>query len=220
MSSREPTDSVRRAECRLPLSMAAILFVCTGNVCRSPLAEGFLRAELRRRFGDGAPSVASAGTSGWEGSTADPRSAAVAAEHGVDISGHRARVLNAEHLDDAVLVLAMATEHLEDIAEVAPHVASRSFTLKQFVRLLEAMTPPAPGDDPSAQLSQRVEGANALRRSDLGGDPRDQDVADPLGRPLETFRAVAAELRTWCRRLEDALFGQVPAPTGTHREGG
>ncbi|MGZ8625275.1 MAG: arsenate reductase/protein-tyrosine-phosphatase family protein, partial [Actinomycetota bacterium] len=47
--------------------MASILVVCTGNVCRSPVAEGLLRAALERRFGERAPVVASAGTAGWEG---------------------------------------------------------------------------------------------------------------------------------------------------------
>ena len=70
----------------------SILFVCLGNICRSPLAEGVLRAVLAER-GKGHDIVLdSAATSGWEvGSAPDPRSIEIAARHGIDISRQRAR---------------------------------------------------------------------------------------------------------------------------------
>jgi len=78
-----------------------VLFVCTGNVCRSPIAEGLLYSLLGRRFGDGAPSVASAGTAGWEGDGAQPHSVSAAAERGIDLSGHVARRLEAGAIQEA-----------------------------------------------------------------------------------------------------------------------
>jgi protein-tyrosine phosphatase len=190
--------------------VASILVVCTGNVCRSPIAEGLLRAALRARLGDDAPSVASAGTAGWEGSPADPFSVVAASEHGADISAHRARRLLLGHLEEASLVLAMAGEHRDQVARKLPAVADRTFALKELVRLLEAL-PPAAAADPGTVLEDRVAQAAALRRGGFEGDRRDEDVLDPLGMPEEAFFAVATELDEWCSRLVDALFGRVGA---------
>ncbi len=187
--------------------MASILVVCTGNVCRSPIAEGVIRSLLVDRFGVEAPSVASAGTTGWEGSPADPGSVAAAAELGVDISGHRGRLLTEEQLDASELVVTMGAGHRDRIVWDVPRLDSRTFTLKELVRLLEAL--PAAQGRPA--LADRVAEADALRRGGFGGNRRDEDVADPLGMSLETFRAVAAELEAWSERLVAGLFGPVPA---------
>ena len=74
--------------------MSEILVVCTGNICRSPMAEGFLRAALVERLGEAAPVVTSAGTAGWDGSGAMDESIRAAQERGVDIRAHLARRLH------------------------------------------------------------------------------------------------------------------------------
>jgi len=186
--------------------MARVLVVCTGNVCRSPIAEGLLRAALEAKLGDQAPSVASAGTMGWVGSGADPASVEAAAERGVDISTHRARELRSDEVLAADLVLAMARDHEDALADLAP---TRTFTLKQLVRLLEALPAPGPGD-PDAMLTARIADADDLRRNGFEGYLYDEDVTDPLGMPLESFRAIAWELDEWCGRLADGLFGRQP----------
>ena len=193
--------------------MTSILVLCTGNVCRSPIAEGMLRSLLDGRFGASAPSVASAGMAGWEGSGADPRSVEAAAEVGIDISAHRARHVDVDEVLGATLVLAMAAEHRDELSRLLPEAASRTFTLKELVRLLESL----PGDprdgDPDEVLADRVEEADALRPGP-GGVPatrRDEDVIDPLGRRMWTFRAVASDLHAWCGRLVDGLFGVTRA---------
>ena len=122
--------------------MTSILVVCTGNICRSPISEGLLRDALERRFGAAAPDVSSAGTSGLEGSGAMPESVRAAAELGVDISGHVARRLTATMAEEADLLLCMASEHRAVIAP-APDLDDRAFTLKELVRLLETLPPPA-----------------------------------------------------------------------------
>lgn len=187
--------------------MASILVVCTGNVCRSPIAEGMLRRRLRARFGDHAPLVASAGTAGWEGSPAMPESVAAAAERGVDISRHVARRLGAEHVRAADLVIAMAAEHRDRIVAAVPEVAERTFTLKELVRLLEALPPAEPRT--AGSWMQRVTQADALRRSGTARRPADEDIVDPLGLPIEGYRAVAWELEEWCGRLVDGLAGST-----------
>ena len=190
--------------------MAGILVVCTGNVCRSPIAEGLLRAALAARLGDDAPRVSSAGTMGWEGSSADPHSVEAAAERGVDISDHRARMLRPPDVLEADLVLAMAREHQEALRALSP---AKTFTLKELVRLLETLPAPEAGD-PGAVLAERLAHADALRRNGYEGNPHDEDIVDPLGMPLESFRAVAWELDELCGRLADGLFGREPARAG------
>lgn len=191
--------------------MASILVVCTGNVCRSPVAEGLLRSAMRARFGERAPSVASAGTAGWEGSTASSGSVEAAAERGIDISSHRARRIRGDHLESATLVVAMAGEHRADVGKLVPGAAARTFTLKELVRLLEALPAPATGRDPEMLLAVRVSEAAALRLGGFEGNRHDEDIADPLGMPIETYRAIAWELDEWCARLTDGLFGRTPA---------
>lgn len=191
--------------------MASILVVCTGNVCRSPVAEGLLRSALRARFGEHAPSVASAGIAGWEGSAASSGSVEAAAERGIDISSHRARRIRGDQLESATLVLAMAGEHRADIAKLVPGAATRAFTLKELVRLLEALPDAAAGREPEMLLAVRVSEAHTLRLGGFEGNRHDEDVADPLGMPIEAYRAIAWELEEWCVRLTDGLFGRTPA---------
>jgi protein-tyrosine phosphatase len=190
--------------------MPSILVICTGNICRSPMAEGFLHTTLRRRFGDRAPSVASAGTTGWEGSRAMPESVEAAEERGVDISGHVAHRLIRGDVFDADVVVAMAAEHRDAVSRAMPEAAARTFTLKELVRLLEALPPPTRPLVPD-DLPDRVAKADELRRGGFAGNPHDEDIVDPLGLPLESFRAIAWELDEWTARLAQSLYGSAPA---------
>lgn len=191
--------------------MASILVVCTGNVCRSPIAEGMLRAAFEARLGRDAPGVSSAGIMGWSGSGADPNSVLAAAELGVDISDHRARELTTRDIASAAVIVGMARDHARAVAGPEPEARPRTFTLKELVRLLEAL-PAATG----GELAARVADADALRASGFTGKPRDEDVADPLGMAPDAFRAVARELNAWCDRLVDGLLGpEAAVATGT-----
>jgi protein-tyrosine phosphatase len=188
--------------------MASILVVCTGNVCRSPLGEGFVRRALVDRLGVDAPEVSSAGTAGWEGSGATPESVQSGAERGLDVGGHRARRLTDAMIEGADLVVTMAGEHRDEVAAAMPAVAARTFTLKELVRLLEALEPL---EGPSAAITQRVRDADTLRHAGSVGNPLDEDVVDPLGKPLDTYRAIAWEIEQWSERLAEGLAGPVPA---------
>ena len=189
------------------------------------MAEGFLRRALVRKLGARAPGVTSAGTVGWEGSGPMPEAIEAAAERGLDISSHVAQRLNAAMIGDADLVVAMAGEHREAAVELVPAAASHTYTLKELVRLLEtvdrlmASTGRGPetdddvgsSDDVAADLGVRIALAHAARTSGGEANPWDEDVVDPLGLPLDTYRAVAWELEGWSDRLVDRLFGPVPA---------
>lgn len=196
--------------------MTSILVVCTGNICRSPIAEGLLRNALQRRFGDAAPAVSSAGTSGLEGSDAMPESVQAAYELGVDISGHRGRRLTAQMAEGSDLLLCMASNH-SDVLTFEFDFGSRAFTLKELVRLLESLPTVDPGSAPAGLVS-RVAAAQAARAHHDGPASRDNDIADPLGQPIEAYRAIAWEIDTWTDRLVDGLFGPA-ADTGSALEG-
>lgn len=97
--------------------MTHVLLVCTGNICRSPLAEAMLRRELASR-GAGDITVLSAGTGAWDGAPASEGAYLVGLEHDLDLSGHRARLLTRDLVQDAGLVLTMARHHRARVHEL------------------------------------------------------------------------------------------------------
>lgn len=94
-----------------------ILMVCTGNICRSPMAEGILRKMLPPDLKP-AVTVRSAGTHGLHGNRAEPFAIQAAAAYGADITGHRARILDGPMIRSADLVLAMENYHLKKINDL------------------------------------------------------------------------------------------------------
>ncbi len=185
--------------------MTAVIVVCTGNVCRSPIAEGLVRRATEHREAGAPITVSSAGTAGWEGSPAMPEAVEAAAERGVDISGHVATRLRPGMAVSVDLVLCMAGEHRDLIASDEPEAADRTFTLKELVRLLED------GSRAAATPAARIAAAAAARTRAQGTPQPDEDIADPLGLPLDAYRAIAAELDDWIERLVSALFDPLPA---------
>lgn len=95
-----------------------MLMVCSGNTCRSPLAAALLARSIEARGDLPLVKVASAGTSAWEGAPASEGSYLVGLELGLDLGGHRARLLTRELIDDADLILTMTEAHLGRVAEL------------------------------------------------------------------------------------------------------
>jgi len=196
--------------------MAQVLLVCTGNICRSPMAEALLRSTLQRRLGDAAPAVASAGTIARDRAPAMPEAVEAAAELGVDVSSHSARRLRPEDIRGADLIVGMATEHLEDVQALVPEAESRTFTLKELVRLLED-TDPRPADATASDggLAGAVSDAHRRRTGSPAISDEDQDdVMDPLGLSLHGYRVVASELEDLCERLASGLYGGRAVASG------
>jgi protein-tyrosine phosphatase len=97
-----------------------VCFVCTGNICRSPMAESVFRTRVAEAGLDGLVEVDSAGTDGWhEGDGADPRTVSVLRANGYE-TGHAARRFNADWFSRLDLVIALDTGHLTALRHLAP----------------------------------------------------------------------------------------------------
>lgn len=94
-----------------------VLMVCLGNICRSPLAEGILKEKIKAKSLDW--TVDSAGTGSWHaGDPPDPRSIAVAATHGLDITTQRGRQIKPIDLEDYDLIFAMDSSNYQNILQL------------------------------------------------------------------------------------------------------
>jgi glycine hydroxymethyltransferase len=187
--------------------LGTILVVCTGNVCRSPMALGFLRRELDGR-GLFDVEVASAGVAGLQESPPTQEAVEAAGEHGVDISEHRGARLTRAVIEWADLIVAMAAEHQDAVVRLSPRADRRTFTLKQLVASLRA-NDPAAIVGPDADLGAAVQRVEARRGEAEPESTLDTDIADPIGMGLETYRAVAWEIDELIRSLATGLFGPV-----------
>lgn len=106
-----------------------VLLVCTGNICRSPLAAALLTKALKDRdLSD--MEVSSAGTGAWDGAPASEGAYLVALERGLDLSSHRARLLTRELVDESHLILTMARHHRARVDELGGD--GRVFVLGEF----------------------------------------------------------------------------------------
>jgi len=107
---------------------AAVLFVCLGNICRSPLAEAAFRAEADRRGLD--VTVDSAGTGDWHvGRAPDPRAQAAARRNGADISRLRARVVTPADFRRFTYIVALDAQNLKDLQAIRPADATADLSL-------------------------------------------------------------------------------------------
>ncbi|MFI6933589.1 low molecular weight protein-tyrosine-phosphatase [Streptomyces sp. NPDC050287] len=118
-----------------------VCFVCTGNICRSPMAESVFRARIQEAGLDGLVEVDSAGTGGWhEGDGADPRTVTVLVDNGYE-SAHTARRFQPSWFSRLDLVIALDSSHLRALRRLAPTAQDA-----RKVRLLRSYDPSADGD--------------------------------------------------------------------------
>lgn len=109
-----------------------ILIVCTGNICRSPMATGLLRQRLAEDGLDGDVMVYSVGTWGLDGEPASEHAVHVMAERGVDISDHRARTLQRYDVESADLILTMEERHRRSIFYAQPGMLRKVFLFSEM----------------------------------------------------------------------------------------
>ena len=139
--------------------MIKILFVCMGNICRSPTADGVFRHRLVAERLDDRVSVDSAGTHGWHvGSPPDPRSVSAALSRGIDISDVRSRKVRSTDFIAFDYVLAMDQDNLDDMGSAAARGTARVHLFLEFAPHMSETDVPDPyyGDDNGLDLFEQV----------------------------------------------------------------
>lgn len=177
--------------------------MCTGNLCRSPMAEAFFRQRCDERVMPWTTQSVGTVTAGRR-----PPEEVVDAmtRYGIDVSTHRSRRIAYGHVSAADLVIGMERSHVRDATMVLPMAFTRTFTLKELVRRGEAIGPCSqPIDHWLAWLGM------GRSPSNLVGSDAEDDIVDPYGRSWRTYLACAAEIDNLIARLVDLLVDARPA---------
>ena len=127
--------------------------------------------------------------------------------YGIDVRGHRSRLLDVAMVERADLIVAMARAHVRTVAQEVPAAFGRTFTLKELVRRASEIGIRGPDETLESWLARLHDGR---RLEDLRDVSPADDVADPIGQDADFYRSTAAELDQLIARLVDAVWGHDP----------
>ncbi len=183
-----------------------LLTVCTGNICRSPYAHLRLGHALEQ-VRPGVFDVMSAGTHALVGNPVDPGSAHILTGHGIGHDDFAARQVTEQMLRDIDIVLPLEAGHRKLVLRDSPRHLKRTYTLKEFARLLDAADAREPWtqrlaglatpEERWAALPSHLARERGLSRVAEGTD----DIADPYRQPQEVFDRMAAEVDAAVERI-------------------
>jgi low molecular weight protein-tyrosine phosphatase len=193
-----------------------ILFVCTGNVCRSPAAERLLRRHLDGVGGGIAGlsgvDVSSAGTGALVGDPVSPPMAALMEQAGADAGGFAARQLTPLLVRSADLIITMTSAHRRETVTMVPAAVQRTFVLGELAHMLDgvgdAEVAAAGGASASTAERLRVAMAIAKRHRTPGVDPA-EDIVDPYGRSDSVYSSSFAQIQAALEPLVRIVTGDL-----------
>ncbi len=158
-----------------------ILFVCTGNTCRSIMAQGMFKKMLKEKVENSYRyNIQSAGISAISGMNPTSEATSVMLEQGIDISQHQAQPLREDLVKRADLILVIANEHKEYIQRKFPFVQNKTFLLKKYTLKNEFKS--------------------------IQNNEKDYEIVDPIGRPIKFYRIVAKELKVNLKKIVDIII--------------
>ena len=197
--------------------MFTVLLVCTGNICRSALAERLGRAYLADALGKDAAALrlVSAGTHAVVDSGMHPDSALVLRGYGGEPGDFRARQLTEAHTAEADLVLTMTRAHRDEVLRLAPRALARTFALREAAALLADVGPAEPDGAGPAERARALVRAMADARSRRHGG--DDDVPDPINRAVEVHEEAGALIAAALVPILGRLAALVPPADDTGR---
>jgi protein-tyrosine phosphatase len=174
-----------------------VLFVCLGNICRSPTAEGVMRALVRDAGLEDRIELDSAGTGAWHiGNSPDARATAAARERGIALEG-AARQIERSDFAEFDLIVAMDASNVADLRRIAPDEAARA-----KIRLLREFGAPDGERDPQFDRAPDAPAAGDL------------DVPDPYHGGARGFDHVFDLVQAACAALLAELRQRLPEPAG------
>jgi protein-tyrosine phosphatase len=184
-----------------------IVFVCTGNRFRSPLAAAY----LRRLLAGSGFEISSCGTSGTARARRGvlPEAQEVAATSAIDLSSHRTRWIGEADLDDADLVLGFERSHVAAAVLEAGAPRSKTFLVTELVQLL-AYNGFSAAEDPATSVRELVAAADEAR---AGVGQATTEVPDPYGRSRKIYEHTALEVWRLAVELVSLLFRTPPLPS-------
>ncbi len=213
-----------------------ILSVCTGNICRSPIAEAILADGLSPLRG---VVVHSAGTGALVGHSVPEPAQRLANTIGLNTTTHRARQIEMTMIREADLVVAMSREHRRFIVEQVPAAMRRAFTLRELARIADVLEPELISAISGSGATTEEDGMRAAisRASSLRGtvpppsSPEEFDIVDPYRQSDRVLRPVVRGTRpgggagvevpdrggeNCCARLTSHTYGRASSARGSH----
>lgn len=166
-----------------------VLFVCTANLCRSPIAEHLLRSKLEHRKTPW--TVRSAGVAARNGLSLPAQTLRVLDESGIAVTGWKTTRLTADLVRGADLVLTADADHRRAVVSLAPAAVAHTFTILEFARLLSLSEVQVAADEPRVLAKSLVEAAAVGRGRPQSRDAHSTDISDPIGRPADELRHTA-----------------------------
>ena len=188
-----------------PTETLNILVVCTGNICRSPLAEKLLQARLTAA-GISAI-VTSAGTRAMMDHPMTDEAAFLATQYGAEPTLHAAQQLTTDRIAAADLVLTATREHRGEVVSLHPRANRYAYTLNQFARLASVVEPPTGGPiETTTTISNFLTNISITKGLALPpADAQDDDIEDPYRRSAATYDRVGRIIDTAVATITTAL---------------